>query len=39
MSSVDDHFAKALGDTWIRLQKTNRLEDSPQPNNAQSIAS
>ncbi|CAG2115499.1 unnamed protein product, partial [Medioppia subpectinata] len=33
--SVDDHFAKALGDTWIRLQKT----ETSQQNNAQSIAS
>lgn len=20
-SAVDDHFAKALGDTWVKLQK------------------
>ncbi|KAG5313159.1 PREDICTED: uncharacterized protein LOC105150899 isoform X1 [Acromyrmex echinatior] len=26
--SVDDHFAKALGDTWTRLQATNRTKDS-----------
>jgi len=38
-NSVDDHFAKALGDTWVRLQKTNRIEESSNPNNAQRIAS
>ncbi|XP_018346826.1 PREDICTED: transcription cofactor vestigial-like protein 4 isoform X2 [Trachymyrmex septentrionalis] len=26
--SVDDHFAKALGETWTRLQATNRTKDS-----------
>ncbi|XP_033223435.1 transcription cofactor vestigial-like protein 4 isoform X1 [Belonocnema kinseyi] len=26
--SVDDHFAKALGETWTRLQKTGRNKDS-----------
>ncbi|XP_023248534.1 transcription cofactor vestigial-like protein 4 isoform X3 [Copidosoma floridanum] len=26
--SVDDHFAKALGETWTRLQATTRSKDS-----------
>lgn len=26
--SVDDHFAKALGETWTRLQATSRTKDS-----------
>ncbi|XP_012285994.1 transcription cofactor vestigial-like protein 4 isoform X2 [Orussus abietinus] len=26
--SVDDHFAKALGETWTRLQATGRTKDS-----------
>ncbi|KAK1118242.1 hypothetical protein K0M31_015287 [Melipona bicolor] len=26
--SVDDHFAKALGETWTRLQATSRSKDS-----------
>ncbi|XP_046742342.1 uncharacterized protein LOC124408998 [Diprion similis] len=26
--TVDDHFAKALGETWTRLQATNRSKDS-----------
>ncbi|XP_011880439.1 PREDICTED: transcription cofactor vestigial-like protein 4 isoform X2 [Vollenhovia emeryi] len=26
--SVDDHFAKALGETWTRLQETKRNKDS-----------
>ncbi|KAK0167408.1 hypothetical protein PV327_004809 [Microctonus hyperodae] len=26
--SVDDHFAKALGETWTRLQATKRTKDS-----------
>ncbi|KYN13762.1 PREDICTED: transcription cofactor vestigial-like protein 4 isoform X1 [Trachymyrmex cornetzi] len=26
--SVDDHFAKALGETWTRLQATNGTKDS-----------
>ncbi|OXU18164.1 hypothetical protein TSAR_010326 [Trichomalopsis sarcophagae] len=25
---VDDHFAKALGETWTRLQATSRSKDS-----------
>ncbi|XP_054163379.1 transcription cofactor vestigial-like protein 4 isoform X1 [Oppia nitens] len=35
--SVDDHFAKALGDTWTKLQKADT--DGSQQNNAQSIVS
>ncbi len=29
--TVDDHFAKALGDTWHKLQAQNGRQDNQSP--------
>lgn len=36
--SVDDHFAKALGDTWYKLNQKEEIKSSP-PTEKQSVVS